>query len=306
MFREISIVTYHDVSSEADVLTRQLSLTTRPETFREHLNYYNKNYDIIGEHDLLCAKLPRRPLLITFDDAYRSVFTVAAPLLKEVAAPSIFFIIPSLVVGKGLPIDNVLSLAVEELGVDRVASLVTQYGPPARSVGEMISRSIVKMKLKEIQELKEKIFGRLGTTEHKVEKEARIFLGPDDIVALKELGMAVGNHSMTHSRLRTLSLDELNEEIGESRRLLELLSHQPVRSLSVPYGDEGDATEQVVEVARSSGHEAIFLVHARSNRFRRADGGYYRVSLRNETVRELALSINVLPILRSAKGLIAA
>jgi peptidoglycan/xylan/chitin deacetylase (PgdA/CDA1 family) len=306
MFQEISIVTYHDISSEADALTRQLSLATRPETFRNHVNYFSKNFDLIGEHDLLDAKLPRKPLLITFDDAYRSVLTVAAPLLREVSAPSIFFIIPSLVIGNSLPIDNTLSLAAEAIGIDKLAELLTGTGPPAKSVGEMISKSIITMKLKEIQDLKRTIFNILGTTEAEVRKNARVFLQPDDMDALKVSGITVGNHSMNHSRLRGLSSDELEVEIGESRRLLQRLSGQPVRSLSVPYGDERDATAHAVRAAQVSGHEAVFLVHARSNRFRRADGCYYRVSLRNETARELAVSINFLPVLRSVRGLIAA
>jgi peptidoglycan/xylan/chitin deacetylase (PgdA/CDA1 family) len=305
MSREISIVAYHDISSEADALTRQLSLATRPETFRNHVNYFSRNFDLIGEDDLLDGKLPRKPLLITFDDAYRSVLTAAAPVLREANAPSIFFIIPSLVSGDSLPIDNVLSLAVEEIGIDRVADLVRRSGPPQTSVGEMISKSISKMSLKEVSDIKKAILRTLGTTEAEVRKEARIFLEPEDLIELNASGIAVGNHSMSHSHFRGLSEDELDFEIVQSRLALERLSGRSVRSLSVPYGDARDATERTVGLASASGHEAIFLVHARSNRFRRSDCCYYRVSLRNETPLELAAAINIYPVLRSLRELVA-
>jgi hypothetical protein len=96
-----------------------------------------------------------------------------------------------------------------------------------------------------------------------------------------------------------LSSDELDVEIGHSRRDLQRLSGQQVRCLSIPYGDQRDATERVAALAGASGHAAIFLVHARSNRFRHRDNTFYRVAFGNEGVEMMPLMLRVFPILRS-------
>jgi peptidoglycan/xylan/chitin deacetylase (PgdA/CDA1 family) len=297
--REITIVAYHDIADGADPLTRQLSLSTRPEAFRDHVNYFAKNFDLIGEEDLLAGKLPRKPLLITFDDAYRSVLTVAVPVLQEVNSPAVFFVVPSLVQGSRLPVDNVLSLAAEQIGIPRLSKIVGHLGSSQASVPDMISKTISRMSLKEIADIKRRILDMLGTTEAAVRKDSPIFLNPEDVRTLTASKVSIGNHSMSHCHFRNLSADEINVEIVESRLALEQLSGRTVRSLSVPYGDERDATKRVVETAYAHKHEAIFLVQARSNRFRRPGDCYYRVSLRNETPLELTAALRVYPMLRS-------
>src|SRR5260370_15067445 len=126
MPNEVSIVVYHALSAGRNTLLERLSLSTEPEIFRDHDSYFSKNFDLISEDDLLSRRLPKRPLLITFDDAYRSILTVGGPILREFSAPSIFFIIPSVVQNNQIPIDNLLSLAVCEMGLERVVALLNR------------------------------------------------------------------------------------------------------------------------------------------------------------------------------------
>ena len=299
MHQDLSIVSYHDISAERDPFTAHLFVSTRPEVFRNHVAYFAKNFDIISVDDLLAGKLPRKPLLLTFDDAYRSVLTVAGSVLKEVNAPSVFFVIPSVVQGDTLPIDNVLSFAVEEMGMPRLLALMNLTETSARSVGEVISQFIATMRRDDIMQLKERIFAALGTTEPRARGLSGIFLNRTDIERLACYRIEVGNHSMTHSHFRTLSDDELDVEIAQSRRDLQRLCGQPVRCLSVPHGDQRDATHHALANARASGHRAIFLVHARSNRFRPYEDTYYRVSLRNEGAWKVRFAVRIAPVVRS-------
>jgi peptidoglycan/xylan/chitin deacetylase (PgdA/CDA1 family) len=302
MYGQISVVLYHDISEDRNALTENLLLSTRPEIFRNHVAYFSRNFDIISESDLLSEKLPKRPLLITFDDAYRSVLTIGGPILREVRAPSVFFVIPSVVKDRKLPIDNVISLAIHEIGIERVAALVGRKRDVS-TAGEIISDCISQMSLVGVEDLKARIFAALSTTEDKVYRDSIVFLRDDDLTRLESYGMSVGNHSMTHSHFRKQSTDELSVEIGQSRFALQDLSGQMVRLLSVPYGDKSDATEEALDVARISGHRAVFLVHAKSNRFRSENDVYYRVSLKNEGLRDLSFSIKMFPTVRSMRDL---
>ena len=106
---------------------------------------------------------------------------------------------------------------------------------------------------------------------------------------------------MTHVSCRALKSEEFEEEIVAAKSRLESLSGTPVRAFSVPYGNERDLTPEMLDVLRSSGHEAIFLVHARSNMCRPAPDIWYRTSLHNEAPRKLPVSLRYAPALRSIK-----
>jgi peptidoglycan/xylan/chitin deacetylase (PgdA/CDA1 family) len=302
MLNEISIVVYHDLSLGRDPLLEHLSLSTEPEIFRNHISYFSKNYDLISEDDLLADRLPKRPLLITFDDAYRSILTVGGPVLREFNAPSIFFLIPSVAKNCQLPMDNLLSLAVREIGLQQIISLLNRSAIDISSVGEIISRLTSAMARQEICESKMRIVSALGISETDVCRRSGVFINSDDMTQFPKYNITVGNHSMNHSRFRALSTDELNIEIANSRTVLRDLSGQLVRSLSIPYGDERDATDQSLQAISACGHQATFLVHARSNRFRPTSGCYYRVSMRNEAINEMRAKMKLFPVLRSIRA----
>ena len=197
MKQDVSIVVYHDISAEKNPLTSQLSVSTRPELFRKHISYFVKNFDVIGVNELLSGRLPPRPLLVTFDDAYRSVLSTAGPILKDVNLPSVFSIIASAVQGDVLPIDNLLSLAVEEMGLQGVIGLLRLTATAVSSVGELISRYAATMRPTEITALKARMLSALGTTETEVRQTSKIFLDSTDMRKLGDYGIEVGNHSLT-------------------------------------------------------------------------------------------------------------
>ena len=167
--------------------------------------------------------------------------------------------------------------------------------PSAKLFRDLLHRC----ELDEIANVKARIFSVLGTTEQAARRGSSKFLSKTEINELANYGIEIGNHSMTHSHFRALSTRELEVEIRESRNELQRLSGQSVRCLSVPYGNKLDATKDALAVARESGHQAIFLVHARNNRFRSFEDIYYRISLRNEPTWTMPLELHLLPVLRS-------
>jgi peptidoglycan/xylan/chitin deacetylase (PgdA/CDA1 family) len=302
MDSEITIVLYHHISSDADRLTHQLDLSTTPEVFEQHVRYFAKNFDFVRPADLFSGVLPRKALLITFDDAYKSVLDVGGPILSGVNAPSLFFLNPATIMKDTLPIDNALSFAVEEIGLPKVLSLMNVKNSGLTSTRELISSILPEMKLAEVKAAKQRILSELGTTDKEMRDQSKLFLTTEDLEEFSCYRIEVGNHSMEHTFFRALSDAELEREIAESRLALQRLSGQRVRCLSVPYGNENDATESALSIARASGHHAIFLVHARSNRFRPAKDIYYRISLRNTSRDDLSLKLRVMPALRSVRN----
>lgn len=299
----ILVVLYHHLATKEDSFTSSLSVSTDPELFEKHIRYYARNYDLIGADDLLSGNLPRKPLLVTFDDAYRSVCTVAGPLLKSVSAPSLFFINPGPIIRPEVPLDNLISHAAAFLGLPALTKLCGASIDGLTSASQLILRVLPTRKLRTLAELKKRIYAALATTEVELRASTDIFLKPTDFAQMEKFGIEIGNHSMSHTFFRSLSDDELLEEIGDGRTICQELSRQSVSCLSVPYGSISDATPRALEIAFKTGHEAVFLVAARSNRMRQAPNIFYRVSMGRASTRSLPYRLNLLPFVRSIVGM---
>ena len=302
--RDISIVLYHHVSDDNGPLVKQLVLRTDPDVFEQHVKFYAKNYDFIGPDELNSGRWPKKSLLITFDDAYRSVISVAGPILKNFRAPSIFFINSATVCGDTLPIDNILSAAAESLGLEAVLQTLPPADLRLRSVPEVITKVLPAMSLAEITAAKHRLCAAMETTVEELRNSSKLFLNEADLPKLRDVGVEVANHTTSHVFLRSRTPGELEAEISANRFALERLTGRPVRYFSVPYGDVRDATPAVQDVARKSGHRGIFLVLARSNYFRPAPDIFYRISPGNAKLRNLARELFPLPLFRSARDML--
>jgi peptidoglycan/xylan/chitin deacetylase (PgdA/CDA1 family) len=74
----------------------------------------------------------------------------------------------------------------------------------------------------------------------------------EQLGALAEAGWEVGSHTRSHPRLPEIGGEELDRELGDSRREIEDRLGRPCRSLAYPYGARD---ERVIEAARTAGYE---------------------------------------------------
>jgi peptidoglycan/xylan/chitin deacetylase (PgdA/CDA1 family) len=96
----LPVLLYHKMS-----MSSEDNLTVRSQTFERHLVYLRqKGYETISMLQLLAfhekgAPLPKKPVMLAFDDGYVNNFELAYPLLKKHACKAVFFI-PSAGIGK--------------------------------------------------------------------------------------------------------------------------------------------------------------------------------------------------------------
>jgi peptidoglycan/xylan/chitin deacetylase (PgdA/CDA1 family) len=75
----------------------------------------------------------------------------------------------------------------------------------------------------------------------------------DEIAELADAGWEIGSHTRSHSRLTTLSDNEVRTELVDSKGECEDRLGRPCRSLAYPYGDY---SERIVRAARRAGYLA--------------------------------------------------
>lgn len=108
-----------------------------------------------------------------------------------------------------------------------------------------------------IDELDERLMGGDGYHDD-------IYMSRDELRALREAGMTVGSHAVTHRVMSTLSADEQRAEIETSFDFLEdVLGELPVRTYCHPYGGEHSYTDETLETLEAVGCEFSFDVNDR-------------------------------------------
>jgi peptidoglycan/xylan/chitin deacetylase (PgdA/CDA1 family) len=296
----VNVVTYHHIAAEEADDVRGLRVTTRPEVFASHLAYYERNFDIIDLATLLNGPLPKRPLLLTFDDFYQSIVHTATNVLKPRGIPALFCISANVVGRSTLSLDNVLASACNTVGVEHVTRFLGQDTQKVTDLGSLISTLLPTCSVAQRESLFDSLLLEFGD-QIKTGTPSTPVVTVSDFPVLRAANVDIGNHSADHVHARGLNEDDLQAQIAQGRFALERMSGSSVESFSVAYGHQQDLTPNVMRAIRESGHRATFLVHARSNWLRPEPDVWFRFSYRHEPVRRVRFEVRVLSKARVIK-----
>ena len=115
---QVRILTYHHVAEHDDAYPYDPDVAdATPAQFRRQMEMLARYGTPIGIDDLLRAvegdPLPKNPVMVTFDDGYRSCHDVALPILRAVGLRATFFVSTSFVSERRLYWWEKLALALE-------------------------------------------------------------------------------------------------------------------------------------------------------------------------------------------------
>jgi peptidoglycan/xylan/chitin deacetylase (PgdA/CDA1 family) len=217
-----------------------------PARFRRFLEMIARSGTPIGMEALLAgldgAALPPNPIMITFDDGYRSCRETVLPILQELGVPATFFIATAFPDAGSLYWWEQIALILRGAGrrfgrlAYPTALTIDAHDPQARRVLDDIVKNTRQLDL-------ERFLGELRTAfevawSPAIEAELAKFLimGWDDIRALEAAGMDLESHTRQHHVLETLDDAALRDELVGSRRDLEERLGRPVRAIAYPVG----------------------------------------------------------------------
>jgi peptidoglycan/xylan/chitin deacetylase (PgdA/CDA1 family) len=294
-------VLYHHLTDHASSLVDQLAVSTPPDVFEAHVRKMARDYEVVSLDAVLSGELPRRALLITFDDGYRSIAEVALPILGRLGLPSVFFITGECLERDSLPLDNLLSHLCASVGFDRLGAALH---PDARGTGtfrqllDLVAAMPYGRRLGVGDELAE----RFDLDQARLRGQSGMFLDPEDLAGLAAYGCEIANHARTHLFCRSI-VDETfaHNQLVEHARRLESLTGHPVRAFSYPYGRRDDAKVMVERVLRESGHEASFLAESRPHQAGRLGWLWNRVTLDGCPAWRIGPELELMPALRAGR-----
>jgi peptidoglycan/xylan/chitin deacetylase (PgdA/CDA1 family) len=298
----LRVALYHHLADTPSDLVDQLGVTTPTALFEAHVRRLARDYEIVDVDAVLAGRLPRRALLLTFDDGFRSVADVALPVLARLGLPSVLFVSSAFLDARRLPLDSVLSHLAPAVGPAALQEAIGGPRAPAAGTVRELLAIVATLPYARRVALGDELAERFGVDQAALRAASGLFLDPEDLAGLAEHRCEVGNHTRTHLFCRAIVDAETAErELVSHRAELERLAGAPVRTFSYPYGSRRDATPFVEEALRASGHAASFLVEARRNAPSGAGPAYNRVSLLNKPSWQIGAQLDLLPVLRSVR-----
>jgi peptidoglycan/xylan/chitin deacetylase (PgdA/CDA1 family) len=175
--------------------------------------------------------LPDRPVLVTFDDGYRSVFELARPILRRHRIPAAVFVCSEPVQRQRLFWFDAVTRAI---GTDAFAALRAEPGET----------------------------WRIAADTHDTASSIAPHLAPMTQAQVRQLadeGFTIGVHTASHAALGKAPAEVQRHELQSCRSALESWTGGRVDALAYPFGTPGvDYTEETVAIAGDLGFTTGF------------------------------------------------
>lgn len=231
-----------------------------PPNFEEHVAHLKRHYSPISGLQLVGAirhgeTLPQRPMLVTFDDAYRDFADRAWPVLKSAGMPVVLF------VPTGFPdrpervfwwdrLAHALT-STERSSVSTPVGVFELASRPERwRARHAIAAYLKSLDASRVEHELEQIIAPLGVDARSLESDV---LGWDEIRRLSEEGVEIAAHTRTHPLLGRSTATEIRREVEGSRMDLEREVANPSKLFAYPAGSYDPLVKRIV---RDAGFQA--------------------------------------------------
>ena len=255
------ILHYHRISGEA--FDQQM----------EHLTKWGRAISL--EHALACLRGAAPPVrgavVVTFDDAYRSVCDEIRPVLARHEVPATIYLVSDLVDGNSALWFDLVEWAIFAWGAsyfDLLPESLHRAAVPgdSRMTRRMTLGLLRLCQLEERKRLVAEILSTAGLAADHVPDRYRL-VDWDEARAMQQAGLVtVGAHTRTHPILTRVSRERAWDEIAGSKARIERELGGEVVHFAYPNGKESDFDAETRNLVADAGYESAtstVTAHAR-------------------------------------------
>jgi len=257
---EVTILFYHRIIDYNDKqLLNPSLLSSNPRNFEKQMKYLSKNYNVISFDDLIKWKknkknLPKKSVIITFDDGYKDNYLNAYPILRKYKLPAMI----ALTTGH---IDN-----DELFWWDKVAYMINNSKVKNVDVvgfseilfeDKLNTIRLVEKKVKNMDEdLKNQVIENLRKKlKVKLPKQKNLFLSWKEIKEMSNNNISFCAHTVTHPILTRVSLTQAKKEILNSRINIEKKIKKKINVFTYPNGGKKDMSKDIDDFLKEKDFE---------------------------------------------------
>jgi peptidoglycan/xylan/chitin deacetylase (PgdA/CDA1 family) len=256
---KVIIVYYHIVNDENVPHVRHLHPIKNTKEFREDLDFLLGTFSPMGLTELL-NDIKSGRFLLTFDDGYREVSDVIAPILLEKGITATFFVNSAFVDNKELCYTNKASLIVDEFLKCRTSGLkqaLDKIQHVNNDCVDNIASRVISIKYEQRSFLDE-IANMMGISFSDYLRVNKPYLTSDQINRLIQSGFTIGAHSIDHPMYQSLSLEDQVYQTLESVRFVRDSFHLNYGVFAFPFSDHDISKEFFERVSHSKSVDLTF------------------------------------------------
>jgi len=256
------VLLYHAVNENPALQQGAKLHNVSPDVLYQQLSWIKQNFDVVDLDSLTQSDDREGKCSITFDDAYKCVFTNALPVLESLSLPASVFVIGSTLTGKTFWRDKIRILFE--------AGLVQEFIDWADSFCRACDLNAGNFyKQSKNPKVNSAQLDRLLSTFLEGRPEAVTGdwnLCVDEACQLVDHPLlTLGNHTENHYVLASLSRSEQVREIRRNAQLLRSLNKKTTRVFSVPFGGIDSLVPDTCAILADEGYAALLLSRSRLN-----------------------------------------
>lgn len=269
-FSHIPVLAYHRILDLPDENSYEFDIeliSASTSGFEQQMNYLKMNFNPVTFRQIIDAAegkqtLPKRPVVITFDDGFDDNYHYAYPVLRKLGIPATIFISTSY-------IDQ-----AKPFWFDWIAYMIVNQ----KVLGEDIFEHNIKLDISNLEQ-RRKLLSKVLDHLKKISNDERLefiqklkqscdIKPPEDgfkmskaltWVQVEEMArnnIEFGSHTVNHPILTSITNDnELDYELIESKKSIEEHIGQDVQVISYPVGGAASFDERVCEASKRAGYK---------------------------------------------------
>ncbi len=272
--RDLRVLAYHRVLPRLDegryAFDAEL-VSARQEDFDWQMRYVAKHFHPVSCQQVAEAinagtALPKRAVMVTFDDGFRDNYEVAFPVLRSHGVPALFFVSTGYIDGQqpfwfDWLVHVFLHTPASEIRLDAIDQTIVLGDTPrtrraaALQLLRTLKRTPETKRVQVVDQLRQQTNVDMST-------EALLQSAPmtwDHIREMSHAGMEFGSHTVTHPILSTIADPAaLRFELGESKARIEHETGVPIIALAYPVGGRHAVNDAVIAATKAAGYQFAF------------------------------------------------
>lgn len=259
----LRILAYHRVAEVRDTpALDSRSVSATPGGFAQQMEYLARSYRVVSMPDVLQAiekgrPLPKRAVLITFDDAYRDFAEIAWPIVKKFRLSATMFVPtafpghPERVFWSDALYQAFAATSRMEINIPPLGRLPLLPADQKRKSLRAVQNHLTVTPHFEAMRLVDLLCAELGLSR----VQGGSILSWDQLCELAREGLTLGSHTRTHAIVTKVTPKQLREEVRGSQEDLQRETGACLPIFCYPNGNHNDA---VVSVLREQGIRLAF------------------------------------------------
>lgn len=310
--KDLRVLAYHRVLPQLDETRYSFDaelVSARREEFDWQMAYVARHF-----HPVSCAQvadainsgtaLPKRAVMVTFDDGFRDNYEVAFPVLRSHGMPALFFVSTGYIDSQepfwfDWIVHVFLQTAESRVHLDAIEQTIELGATPqtrraaALQLLRTLKRAPETKRLQVVDQLRQ-------LTKVVMSPEALAQSAPmtwDHVREMSRAGMEFGSHTVSHPILSTIADPALlRRELEDSKARLESETGRPVIALAYPVGGPNAVNDEVLAATGQAGYRIAFTYQPGVNKLRTCKRFMLkRIAVERYTSRHMFVSALELP-----------